>query len=282
MNENAIVNGQENGTGLDLDAFQGGAEKLVLLKPKLLALIDAEVRQFNLSVPSTLSSAIRIWQSYGEDKAKFSATFTPAGFDAEGLADFPLRTAVLWYVNVQLGQALNPKAGMPEEIISVAKPLHAKLARAALYLWESDNALGPVVRDIRQGSGYLDMAGDLTRYAVLFDDNWKNIEGRCDVVQDDTASAKKLSTLMLQSLTATPFGTIDELKDLRNRAGEYLRRGAEDIRDGASYVFRKNPAAFSRYPSLHKIQYPTTRAASKGDDTAAAATQVSAIQPAPL
>jgi hypothetical protein len=270
MNENVIVNGQENGTGLDLDAFQGGAEKLVLLKPKLLALIDAEVRQFNLSVPSTLSSAIRIWQSYNEDKAKFSATFTPAGFDAEALADFPLRTASLWYVDVQLGQALNPKTGMPEEIISVAKPLHTKLARAAKYLWESDAVLGPVVADIRQGSGYLDMAGDLTRYAVLFDDHWKDIEGRCDVVQDDTASAKKLSTLMLQSLTATPIGTVDELKDLRNRAGEYLRRGAEDIRDAAEYVFRKDPSAFSRYPSLHIPRGPSRKHAETDESPAIA------------
>jgi hypothetical protein len=51
---------------------------------------------------------------------------------------------------------------------------------------------------------------------------------------------------MLQSLTATSVGTIDELKD--------LRRGAEDIRDGASYVFRKDPPLLrhkSRQPHRH-------------------------------
>lgn len=255
MNEKLAMNGSINGAQ-DLTAFQGGAEKLVQLKPKLLAMIDAEVRMFNLSVPSTLSSAIRIWQSYQADKERFKETFTSAGFDAEALADFPVRTAVLWYTDVQLGQALNPKIGMPEEILSAAKPLHARMARAAQYLWEADEVLGPVVADIRLGAGYLDMAGDLTRYAVLFEDHWNETTGRCDITLEDIASAKNLSTAMLEALTAAPVGTVAELKELRARAGEYLRRGAAELRAAAEYVFRKDPVALVRYPSLHVSRGP--------------------------
>ena len=69
---------------------------------------------------------------------------------------------------------------MPEEIISRAKPMHQKLSKAAFYLWADDETRGPVVCDIRQGSGHLDMAGDLTRYATLFLDNLSDAQGRCD------------------------------------------------------------------------------------------------------
>ncbi len=266
MNEELITTQENDETTMDLSAFQGAPEKLEALKPTLYAFADSEVRQFNLSVPSTLSSAIRIWGSYSEDKPKFLATFTPLGFDAAGVSDFPARTAALWYVDVQLGQVLAPKSGMPGEIVAVAKPLHTKLADAALYLWKSDPELGVVVADIRKGAGYLDMAGDLARYATLFEDHWSKAEGRCEVTLADAASAKSISAVILESLTAKPTGTVDELKDLRCRAAEYLRRGADDIRDAATYVFRKTPTALDRYPSLHKLSYPKGRGQSKPEE----------------
>ena len=258
MNEKLAVIGSKKSIR-DLAAFQGGAEKLVMLKPKLLALIASELRQFNLSVPATLSAAIRIWTSYVEDKKMFADAFTAAGFDAAAVEDFPMRTAVLWYTDTQLGQMLAPRQGLSEEILLQAKPLHAKLARAARYLFEDDARLGPVVADIRQGAGHLDTAGDLNRYAVLFEEHWDLAEGRCDVTLEDLASAKHLSTLILEGLTAAPEGDIAEWKDLRNRAGEYLRRGAEDIRAAAAYLFREDPDALSRYPSLHAPRGPARK-----------------------
>ena len=92
---------EADGSAERLDVFQGAAKKLDTIKPLLLALNPQEVRPFNLSVPATLSSAIRIWQSYTGDKERFTASFTSEGFDSEGLSDFPLRIAALWYTDVQ-------------------------------------------------------------------------------------------------------------------------------------------------------------------------------------
>jgi hypothetical protein len=141
---------------------------------------------------------------------------------------------------------------MPSEILAIAKPLHAKFGKAAVYLWADHPKLGPVVADIRKGSGYLDMADDLARYAVLFDENWKAATGRCDITPDDIKTAKSTSTVILEALSDTSDEDVDTLKDLRTRAAEYLRRGADDIRDAATYIFRKEPDSLSRYPSLHK------------------------------
>ena len=38
------------------------------------------------------------------DKPKFLEMFTSKGFDAEALKDFPVRIAVLWYLDGLLGQ----------------------------------------------------------------------------------------------------------------------------------------------------------------------------------
>ena len=51
-----------------------------------------------------LSAAIRCWESYLADKPKFLEMFTSKGFDAEALKDFPVRIAVLWYLDGLLGQ----------------------------------------------------------------------------------------------------------------------------------------------------------------------------------
>src|SRR5512133_2532588 len=86
--------------------YTGSEEKLALVREKLDALKEEEIRWFNLSVLATVTSSIRLWQSYSADKALFARIFTAEGFDAAGLSNFPLRIAALWYTDIVLGQVL--------------------------------------------------------------------------------------------------------------------------------------------------------------------------------
>ena len=43
---------------------------------------------------------------------------------------------------------------------------------------------------------------------------------------------------------------LSELKELRNRAAEYLRRGIEQIQAAAGFVFQGEKKQLSRYPSI--------------------------------
>jgi hypothetical protein len=45
-------------------------------------------------------------------------------------------------------------------------------------------------------------------------------------------------------------GVVRAGRTLRNKAAEHLRRGIDDIRDAAAYVFRKDELMMERYPSL--------------------------------
>jgi hypothetical protein len=51
-------------------------------------------------------------------------------------------------------------------------------------------------------------------------------------------------------MSPTQSHVVGEARVMRLRAAEHLRRGIEDVRDAAKYVFRKDPAMMERYPSL--------------------------------
>jgi hypothetical protein len=107
--------------------------------------------------------------------------------------------------------------------------------------------------------------------------NWDDVKNRCDVTESDLKAAGRLSPIMLEGLTAVPAKELNALKDLRSRAGEYLCRGAEDIRDAADYVFRKKPAALSQYPSLYVPRGPS-RSKSKSDEQPSASSSTAAAE----
>ncbi len=136
-------------------------------------------------------------------------------------------------------------------LMQQAKPLRVKLLRAANYLFGDHERLGEVVAAIRAGNGHMNKADDLGSLATLFTENWHYVMGRCDVTEEDVLQAQALGTRMLQLMGASNRANILELRDLRDRAGEYMRRGIEEIRSAAAFVFRHNPEFLERYPKLY-------------------------------
>ncbi len=238
------------------NGFQGTVENLEKIVPQLKKLRPEEIRQFNLSVPTVVSTSMRIWKAYKTDEGKFPETFSTKAFNPSDYKDFPERVGALWHLDTQLKQAVDPK-GDVDGILTEIVPLHVKLGKAAVYVWGNDEELGPIVADIRAGGGHMDKAGDLTRYAALFEEHWAQADGNCNVVKEDLAAARDLSARLIDAMTAVPASEITQLRDTRDRAGEYLRRAVDDIRDAAAYIFRNDSESLERYPSLY------TRGASK-------------------
>ena len=237
----------------DLARFQASKETLEKLLPILLALDTAAVRRFTMTVPEAVASGIRIWRSYLADKADIVTSFTKKGFDPEAVVDLPDRVSALWQADVRLKQARDPESAM-EELLASAVPLHAKLARAAKYLFEDDENIWPVVADIRKGSGHMDRANDLARYSELFREHWETAAGNCNVSNQDLADAQSISTKILSAYTEASESKLKELSNIRNRAGEYLCQAVDAIRDAAAYHYRTDPNAMDRYPSLFRYR----------------------------
>ncbi len=119
-----------------------------------------------------------------------------------------------------------------------------------MYLWGDDPELGDVVATIRTGNGYANKADDLGSLATLFTEHWARAEGKCEVILEDIAEAESLGASILQAMSPSSKEEVDYVRDLRKRAAEYLRRGIEELREGASYIYRNNQAKMDRYPSM--------------------------------
>ena len=245
--------------------FAGSKEKLDRLSSVLAAMPADQVRQFNLSVPTAVAYGMRVFRSFTEDRDRFAATFTREAFNPDDYSDFPDRVGALWHANGMLLQATDPERAI-SDVLTVAKPLHQKFAKAALYLFGDDEKLGNVVKQIREGQGHMDLADDLTRYAILFTQNWDKADGQSAINQGDIDAAQRIGAQLLDSLTATQASSTDDLRDQRDRAGEYFIRAINDIRDAAAYVFRNDEDALNRYPSIYSKKH-TRKAKSNPAET---------------
>ena len=66
------------------------------------------------------------------------------------------------------------------------------------------------------------------------------------------------------------------MKRLRYQAAEYLRRGIEEVRAAAGYIFRNNPKQMERYPSLFVRKRRKTDKVKTADEASA-----DSVAPAP-
>jgi len=240
--------GFEDEPRAELDAEEAESA-LAGLRRTLLAIPDSEVRPFRVSVTKAVGMGLSYAQAYAEDRALFQRTFTIEAFDPLRYDDLGDRAKAFWRADIQMRQELDVD-GPLSPMIEEAEPLRLKLMKAAIYLWSEDPDLGDVVESIRKGRGRSDHADDLGRLAALLDERWDEVEDKCGVTREDIARAEKLGAGMLELLSPARVEIVDEVRDLRNRAAEHLRRGIEGIHDAASYLFRNDAAKLERYPSL--------------------------------
>jgi hypothetical protein len=95
------------------------------------------------------------------------------------------------------------------------------------------------------------------------------VANQCPVTLEDVARAKVLGADILQALSPTRSKDLDEAKDLRQRAAEHLRRGFEEVRAAALYVFRNNESRLERYPSMFVLRRKRSSSSAADDEESA-------------
>lgn len=229
--------------------FPGAAEDLEVIEDKLWAMPRSEVQVFRFSVPRAVANALRVHRAYVANRPRFEETFKPGAFDAEVAAGIARSSGALWQADVLLRQVVTP-TGLLDEILAKATPLRSRMLNAAMYLWLDDAELGPQVAEIRSGSGHMDQADDLVALATLFDQRFAEVKDSSKVTRGDVGLAAELGMALMKSLDPPGSAEIDRARDLRNRAGTYLRRQVDLVRAAAGYVHRDDPEALRAYPSL--------------------------------
>jgi len=227
---------------------------LAALKPTLMAIPASEVRLLRVGTTTAVGIGLAYARAFTQDRETFAELFTKAAFDVDAHDDLAERAKAFWRADIQMRQELGAE-GSIRALVEEAKPLRAKLMKAATYLWGDDPDLSVVLTDIRKGQKHVDHADDLGALAELFTEYWNQAEGNCGVSPEDISRAEVLGAGILEALSPSNAKEIDEARDLRLRAlrlraAEHLRRGIDNIRDAACYAFRGSPRQLERYPSL--------------------------------
>ncbi len=77
------------------------------------------------------------------------------------------------------------------------------------------------------------------------------MKNRCSVTMDEVNEARALGQeIMTKVGSEDPENEMHRWRDLRDRAGEYFRRAADDIQLAAEFAFHNDPALRRGYPSL--------------------------------
>jgi len=155
----------------------------------------------------------------------------------------------LWYADTEhkgseLGRSTRQ---LSLELLDEATTLRAQLLRVATYHLEDDAEAGGLLAAIRQGSGYTDLASDLSRLAGMFE-RWGDVLSQDQRFFDKDAipRARQLAAAIVDALSA-PATAASALRP--GLFGMALDRYAH-CQAAVGLVFRRSPGTLARFPSL--------------------------------
>ena len=222
---------------------------LVHIMPKLKAIPASQIRPLRISAPRAVGTGLAYAEYFANDRKLFEKAFTKEAFDVADYDDMEERAKAFWHADIvyrKIDPHQGPLRGLTEEV----RRLRAKLLDAASYLWKDHPSLSYNVSQIRSGTGRANYADDLGALVELFQENWNEANGHCNVTEEDLAKAEAAGLDMFRAISIQKREELAELRNIRALAGEYLRRGIEDIRAGATFVHRDNDIALECYVSM--------------------------------
>jgi hypothetical protein len=232
-----------------------GARALRRLRPTLLALPPQAEEGQRVNLSRAVTYALRVAQSYREDRAKFAAAFRPdpQWFDAEAHDDLAERALALRQADLMLRMARD-QGGELQQLVAEGVPLRKLLVETADYLWDEEERKERL--SLRGGRGYIDVADDLGTLALFFRERWTEVEGRSQVTEASLRRAEELGELLAGTLFPVSAGGANEsddvleLRSLRNRAAYHVMVGMEKVRQAAAFVHHGDPERLKLYPSF--------------------------------
>jgi hypothetical protein len=237
-------------TSKKLTNVLAGEKALAAVSPFISQIPRDQVRRLTFEPVSLIGVGLKYAELFREDRAEFEAKLTQAGFDVREYDDMEKRAMAFWYTDICYRQSRG-KDRPVRKLVPEARLLRKKMIKAVSYLWQHDPKKMKTLADIRSGRSHLKLADDLGRLAQLLTDHWREADGHCAVTRKDIERARTLGTEMLSVIPLSETAEKSALKETRNRAAEYLRRGIQEINVAATFLFRRDHARYARYPNLY-------------------------------
>ena len=237
---------------------------------KLLPRLD-ELPGDNLLVPNTAAiAALRVASEMNAPaiRARFES-LPKKEFDLGYLDDLEHAALATWYATTQLleANASGTEAKLPVDLVNEATDVKARMLRVCDYHFEPDTEIGRQVADIRVGTGYRDLAQDLSRLGKIFRQQEAALAGdKKHYRADDADHAAKLSHSILKELAATRNGEQKLWTERVMRTWTFLSRAYGEVSAAGTWLLRHEGGA-ERFPSLVAAGRTARRARSEGTES---------------
>jgi hypothetical protein len=151
--------------------------------------------------------------------------------------------------------ALEDSARLPAPLAAEAAELEARMQTVCEYQLADDPEIKPELDRLRPGVGYRDLANDLMGYARLYDLRPDAVKGDKNYREEDAARAEELAGMILQTFSAMSQRA-RAAYELYVRVWTLLTRRYDEVRETGLWLFRKEPRAEQRFPSLFTAGRP--------------------------
>lgn len=240
--------------GMDYDPKAGKAA-FDELHPRLKAIPKGEIVLANADVPQAAIAVLRVHaaSSAPAERARFAAM---PDFDIKHLDDLGKLAWAAWYVRTVTlsAAATNTDVKIPIELLDAESARKERMLKVLEYHLDDHPKVSRIVVSIRSGTGYRDLAQDLTRLAELYADHKLVIEKDVKLYQSgDMAGARKGAEAILGALAADRAGDERTWIDLQNRAWTLLLASYNEVAAAGAWIHRKADDVDERFPSLYAI-----------------------------
>lgn len=150
--------------------------------------------------------------------------------------------------------AFNTDAKIPAAVDKESAQVESRIQRVCEHYFLDDSVIGPTLRRLSSGTGYLDRAYDLLGYADIYESK------KAVVSQDpvhyrptDLADARRLAAQILAALGGRMSPNARDAYDLMVRAWTFARPVYFEVQELGLRFLRYDPKREERFPSLYVV-----------------------------
>jgi hypothetical protein len=250
---------------IDPDASRAAFEGL---RARLDGLAADEFIAVNVDVGQAAIAAAAVGRAVKEPEVRAWFGKLPAELfdmaDVDALEDAALAA---WYARVQQARAQvsATEVRVPVALIDDATGVKRRMLKVASYYLEDDPDGAAEVADIRQGTGYADLARDLQRLAALYEQHAATFASdRRYYRAADRAEAGRLANEIVRALGEASADDHATWTDYVARAWTLLLAIYGEVSAAGRWLYRREDAE-RRFPSLYRVARSRRRAPQPDD-----------------
>jgi hypothetical protein len=180
--------------------------------------------------------------------AELMGDATPERLSALAQALFYLETrARSW-------SATRPPRRVDEALVKQGIQVRNRMLRVLAYHEAGDSRMMKEIKSIKAGTGYTDLASDLSRVATHYSSHRALLDR--ERVQYDPADEDLARGIAHEILTALSKIEDRSVPELRNRAFTLIVKVYARLKQAADFIFADHPARLADFPALRKAAVP--------------------------